>query len=189
MMMSLRLGKQLSMSEAEGGGMLQRLLQLPLTADKKQTQPKSDDENKWNATPLIKFSFSLGPFSLSLSLRLLAPFPFPRNCNISNAPWNSRVARRSTTRDSGAAVGVFNVSISGAWKWAKCLHKNHSAPQKRVKRAIVKRELRIERSDATASTLQLQFLFGWFVFPLGHRLVIVMGPKLFSCYTQWHRTS
>lgn len=46
MMMSLRLGKQLRMSEAEGGGMLQRLLQLPLTADKKQTQPKSDDENK-----------------------------------------------------------------------------------------------------------------------------------------------
>lgn len=48
MMMSLRLAKQLRMSEVEGGGrgMQQRLLQLPLTADKKQTQPKSDDENK-----------------------------------------------------------------------------------------------------------------------------------------------
>lgn len=103
------------------------------------------------ARPFLPFAPSL-PFCPSLS----APLSIPCNCN---APWNSRDARRSTRRvrhrDSGAAVGVFNVSISTAWKWAKCLHKNHSAPQKRVKRAIVKRELRIEppRSNFAFSSL------------------------------------
>lgn len=67
----------------------------------------------------------------------------------------TKINEECGSRDSGAAVGVFNVSISAAWKWAKCLHKNHSAAQKRVKRAIVKRELRFEppRSNFAFSSL------------------------------------